>query len=826
MTATQPAKNRVGDFVVRISDAVTSRAWVTLVLSWLVAAVAVFVMTGLQVHGDFASLLPPDTKSVKDLHALEARTRVLADYMVGVEADDPTQRAPAAQVMRTELEKLDPALVSGITADEHAARQFGWDNRYLYAPLEDIQRARDALDEKIAEANPLYVSLDDDDDGSANGKAAPPSADDFEKRLDEAEGKSKDPGAFVSKDGHLQLFIVRTTFTADDDRGQVLTANLQHILDGVQKQFPAVRVGMAGDVINTTAEHKSLIRGVVTSTLITVGLVIGALLLFYRSFAGVGALSWSLTVGVLCTFAFTRLTIGSLNLASSFLSSIVIGNGINFGMVLLARYGEERQKHLDPKTALREAVRGAAPGTLAAALTASVAYVSLAVTPFRGFRDFGIIGAAGMMLCWISAFTVLPAALTVVGRRVNLADPARFGKVLARIVPRRPRTVTAIGLAVLVLTTGATVRYLTNDPLEDNLNNLQSESHDLDAENQWMSKFDKAFGSGISGGFAIGTSSRGEAHDVATKLEAADEGKPDSKHLFSRINTLEDQLPKDQQKKLALLAEVRDMLDGHLFKHLSEEDQARFRKLRPPDDLRALTEDDLPNEMAWPFTEKDDSRGKLVLANTGHGVDEWRITSLVDFARQLRALDFPPDVVIGGTAFIFSDMLAAMERDGPRATAAAIIGSGLVVLMLLGWGRYARVTLACAGLGITGMLSVAWLMGIKVNFLDFVALPITIGIGVDYGVNIAARARLSRDPHPGFHALSTTGPVVALCSYTTVVGYASLLFSQNKGIHTFGQSAMIGELTCLTAALVLAPALLDLGVRARSGYSVSDSTVA
>jgi uncharacterized protein len=825
---TEAAKNRVGDLVVRISDAVSSRAWITLVLSWAIAALAVFVMTGLQVHGDFASLLPPDTKSVKDLHALEARTRVLADYMVGVEADDPVQRSAAAKVMRAELEKLDPALVSGITADDHAQRQFAWNNRFLYAPLEDIQRARDSLDQKIAEANPLYVSLDDDDNGTGNSAKdpPPPSADDLEKRLDDAESKAKDPGDFVSKDGRLQLFIVRTTFTADDDRGQVLTATLQHILDGVEKQFPAVQVGMAGDVINTTAEHRSLIRGVLTSTVITVALVLGALLLFYRSFTGVGALSWSLTVGVLCTFAFTRLTIGSLNLASSFLSSIVIGNGINFGMVLLARYGEERQKHPDPKAALRAAVRGAAPGTLAAALTASVAYISLAVTPFRGFRDFGIIGAAGMMLCWISAFTVLPAALTVVGRHVRIADPGRFGRVLARIVPRRPRVVTAIGLGILVLTTGATVRYLTHDPLEDNLNNLRSENHDLDAENKWMSKFDKAFGSGISGGFAIGTSSREEAHDVATKLEAADEGKPDSQHLFSRINTLEDALPKDQQRKLALLAEVRDMLDGHLFKHLSDADQARFRKLRPPDDLRALTEDDLPNEMAWPFTEKDESRGKLVLANTGHGVDEWRITSLVDFARQLRALKFPPDVVIGGTAFIFSDMLAAMERDGPRATAAAILGSGLVVLLLLGWGRHARVTLACAGLGITGMLTVAWLMGIKVNFLDFVALPITIGIGVDYGVNIAARARLSRDAHAGFHALSTTGPVVALCSYTTVVGYASLLFSQNKGIHTFGQSAMIGELTCLTAALVLAPALLDFGAREPSGYSVSGSTAA
>jgi uncharacterized protein len=138
-----------------------------------------------------------------------------------------------------------------------------------------------------------------------------------------------------------------------------------------------------------------------------------------------------------------------------------------------------------------------------------------------------------------------------------------------------------------------------------------------------------------------------------------------------------------------------------------------------------------------------------------------------------------------------------------------MLGSALVVILVLGVGRFARVTLACAGLGVMGMLTVAWLGGIKVNFLDFVALPITIGIGVDYGVNIVARARQSTKKKIGLHALTTTGAVVALCSYTTCVGYASLLFSQNKGIHTFGLSAMIGELTCLSAAMLLAPALLD-----------------
>jgi predicted RND superfamily exporter protein len=60
-----------------------------------------------------------------------------------------------------------------------------------------------------------------------------------------------------------------------------------------------------------------------------------------------------------------------------------------------------------------------------------------------------------------------------------------------------------------------------------------------------------------------------------------------------------------------------------------------------------------------------------------------------------------------------------------------------------------------------------------------------------------------------------------LCSYTTIVGYASLLFSKNRGIHTFGFSAMLGELTCLTAALLIAPALLDFFGRAKAATPVA-----
>jgi predicted RND superfamily exporter protein len=153
-----------------------------------------------------------------------------------------------------------------------------------------------------------------------------------------------------------------------------------------------------------------------------------------------------------------------------------------------------------------------------------------------------------------------------------------------------------------------------------------------------------------------------------------------------------------------------------------------------------------------------------------------------------------------------------MQADGPRATVVALIGAILVVLFLVGGNRHGAITLVCCVSGTALMLACAWLLGLKGNVLDFIALPITIGIGIDYSVNIVTRVR-----HEGqgsaHRALRTVGGAVVVCSFTTIVGYGSLLLSANRGIRSFGTAAIVGEATCLLAALALAPALLSLGRR-------------
>ena len=118
------------------------------------------------------------------------------------------------------------------------------------------------------------------------------------------------------------------------------------------------------------------------------------------------------------------------------------------------------------------------------------------------------------------------------------------------------------------------------------------------------------------------------------------------------------------------------------------------------------------------------------------------------------------------------------------------------------------------------MVAACAVSGIKVNFLDFVALPITLGIGVDYAINVAYRHEQQHVPDP-IMTLRTSGAAVFVCSLTTIIGYGSMLISENLAIRGFGMASLIGEVACVMTALVLVPALLALRHKPAVGASES-----
>jgi uncharacterized protein len=805
-----------------------------LVLSVLVAALAAYTALLLPIKSDLTNLLPSSQPSVRDLTALTARARPFGTVQIVVESEDVALRAKAGTALVARLSNLEtehPDLVTQFSPDEGPLHRYAYANRFLFADLADLGAARDGLEEQIREAklkaNPMYVPLDDEEEEGPS--EAETELERIEHKLSELKAKAESPPPRVSADGKLQLIVIQTAFAASDAKhAKVLLGYVLREIDAVKRELgpsAPVTFGLTGNVTSAQHEHDSVLDGMTRSALITVILCALALLYYYRSGKVVLAMLWALAVGVLATFAVAKLAIGHLNVMTAFLAAIVVGNGLNAALIVVARYLEEMRAGIDPRAAIEPALRGALPGTLAATGTAAVAYASLMVTDFRGFRQFGAIAGTGMALTWITTFTVLPALLCVFARRgwLRPTRAPRVADAIARVMPARRRGWIATMIAGALITAAAGVVtgvYVAEDPFTHDWRDLQSSTPAIRAARaldlEVRAAFDpKALLSGQAFQVVIGVEKRAQVGPLVEMLRKADADLPTKDKWIHDVRSMDDLLPTEQKAKLEILEDIRKTLDDPKLKDaLTDEELARLSILRPPKELREIFDEDVPHELAWPFIERDGKTiGRLVILRGSKLLDSFNVDHRLRFAAEVRKLQLPDGAVMAGESLVIADIIETMERDAPKMVTFALLGSVLAVFLVIGYRRHGLITIACGLAGVTVMIATCAIVGLKVHFLDLIALPITIGIGIDYAVNLTARDRQDGEKGPR-HLIRTTGVSVLLCSYTTSVGYGTLMFSANGGIRAFGEAALIGELACIAMALVVAPAWLAL---ARSG---------
>ena len=160
---------------------------------------------------------------------------------------------------------------------------------------------------------------------------------------------------------------------------------------------------------------------------------------------------------------------------------------------------------------------------------------------------------------------------------------------------------------------------------------------------------------------------------------------------------------------------------------------------------------------------------------------------LMQWADSFRQVELPNGEVVRGSGdpVILADMLAGIKIDAPKAMALSVISTLLVVLIAFRARRAGWLALATMFLGMTWLIALLAVAKMHINFLNFVALPITVGVGADYAVNVMKRHEIERGADIARTILETGGAVV-LCSLTTFLGYAALLLSTNGAVRSFG----------------------------------------
>ena len=166
----------------------------------------------------------------------------------------------------------------------------------------------------------------------------------------------------------------------------------------------------------------------------------------------------------------------------------------------------------------------------------------------------------------------------------------------------------------------------------------------------------------------------------------------------------------------------------------------------------------------------------------------------------------------------------AVVRSFRQALAMALCGVALLLFLL--WRRLGDMVLVLVPLGFALLLTTAAaaLVGIPFNFANIVVLPLLLGIGVDSGIHLVHRHRVTVDTlghaeAPERELLETsTAQAVFFSALTTMASFGTLSFSDHVGFATLGQLLMLGVLFVLLSNLILLPALL-----ARRGVATEEA---
>jgi uncharacterized protein len=277
----------------------------------------------------------------------------------------------------------------------------------------------------------------------------------------------------------------------------------------------------------------------------------------------------------------------------------------------------------------------------------------------------------------------------------------------------------------------------------------------------------------------------------------------------------------------ALIAPPRDqrgLIDDRILSRLPFDLRMMLLRVRERTLLERVTLDDVPSRLKLPFREKDGTEGRIVLVYPTLATDSGNGKAQIAHAKLVReaARSGDPSARVAGQVVLTSDILDSIMGDGKFAATLSFLAVAVLTLVVMRSLRDSAWVLASLCLGVLWMFGWVGLLRLKLNFVNFAVLPITFGIGVDYAVNFYQRYRQSSTVD---EALAASGGAVTLCSASTIIGYATLLTADNMAIQSFGLLAVLGELTCLSAALFALPAALAWRDRRRAEREVPPTVV-
>jgi RND superfamily putative drug exporter len=220
--------------------------------------------------------------------------------------------------------------------------------------------------------------------------------------------------ALVSADRHETYAVLQ--FADDvDDADAIATIRAEVHAPGLQTQI-------GGNAVVNQDINDRVSADIARAETISMPILLVLLVLIFGSFA---AASLPLAIGVTAILgAFTALRAFALFTdVSIFAVNIVtitgLGLAIDYGLFVVSRFREEIKRQPDVETALARTMATAGRTVAVSGITVAISVAGLLIFPQVFLRSMGFGGMSAVLIAMISALTLLPALLAMLGPKVD-----------------------------------------------------------------------------------------------------------------------------------------------------------------------------------------------------------------------------------------------------------------------------------------------------------------------------------------------------------------------------------------------------------------------
>ena len=194
-------------------------------------------------------------------------------------------------------------------------------------------------------------------------------------------------------------------------------------------------------------------------------------------------------------------------------------------------------------------------------------------------------------------------------------------------------------------------------------------------------------------------------------------------------------------------------------------------------------------------------------------VDEGKAADFVSAAT--RDLAFEGAIVTTTGAPVLLQDVNNYLTGGMLTLGAIAVGLMVVILLLLFDVRWRLLPLGVILIGVVWAFGLAGYLGIPLTIVTIAGLPVMLGVGIDYAIQMHARVEeeviIDSDLHPIQETAKNLGPALLVVTFDAIFAFAALRFAKVPMIRDFGLLLAVGiAMICLCS--IVAP-LAFLGIR-------------